>query len=54
MRLVDAQSEGPWFLTRLPAGDYRVVASFAGNAVKRHIVIGTERLETIDFRWWTE
>jgi hypothetical protein len=52
--LVDAMSDGPWFMARLPAGDYRVVATFAGNAVKRQIAIGTVKLETIDFRWGTE
>lgn len=52
--LVDAQSEGPWFLTRLPAGNYQVVATFAGNAVKQRVAIGTAKLETIDFRWGTE
>src|SRR5688572_4991669 len=28
---LDATSEGPWFLTRLPAGNYQIVATFAGN-----------------------
>ena len=33
--LLDTTSEGPWFLTRLPAGNYRIVATFSGNAVTR-------------------
>ena len=52
--LLDATSEGPWFLTKLPAGNYQVVATFAGKAVTQHISIGTEKLRTLDFRWTTE
>jgi hypothetical protein len=52
--LLDATSEGPWFLTKLPAGNYQVVATFAGKAVTQHISIGTEKLRTLDFRWATE
>ena len=51
---LDATSEGPWFLTRLPAGNYQIVATFAGNAVKRQAAIGTAKLTTIDFRWAAE
>src|SRR5687767_3028549 len=29
--LLDTTSEGPWLLTRLPAGNYHIVATFAGN-----------------------
>jgi len=49
--LVDAMSDGPWFLTKLPAGNYQVVATFAGNAQKRTVAIGAEKLKTIEF-WW--
>jgi hypothetical protein len=49
--LVDALSEGPWMLTKLPAGKYQIVATFAGNAEKRSISIGAEKLKTVDFRW---
>jgi hypothetical protein len=52
--LLDATSEGPWFLTRLPVGNYQIVATFAGNAVKRQVAVGTEKLKTIDFRWASE
>ena len=51
---LDATSEGPWFLTRLPAGNYQVVATFAGTAVKRQIAVGAARLSTVDFRWASE
>jgi hypothetical protein len=52
--LLDIPSEGPWFLARLPAGDYQIIATFAGNAVKQHVSIGTEKLRTVDFRWASE
>jgi hypothetical protein len=49
--LLDTTSDGPWFMTRLPAGNYQVVATFAGNAEKRTIAVGPEKLKTVDFRW---
>ena len=52
--LVDATTEGPWLLTRLPAGNYQIVATFAGNSVKRQIAVGAAKLKTVDFRWATE
>lgn len=52
--LVDATSEGPWFLAKLPAGTYQVTASFAGKTEKRSIAVGAGRLTTADFRWATE
>jgi len=52
--LVDTTSEGPWFLAKLPMGKYQIVATFAGNAEKRTIAIGAEKLKTIDFRWASE
>jgi hypothetical protein len=52
--LLDTTSEGPWFLTKLPVGNYQVVAIFAGNAEKRTIAVGTEKLKTVDFRWGSE
>jgi hypothetical protein len=52
--LLDTTSEGPWFLTKLPAGNYQIVATLAGNAEKRTIAVGAEKLKTIDFRWGSE
>lgn len=52
--LLDTTSEGPWLLTRLPAGNYRIVASFAGKAEKRQVAVGANKLRTIDFRWASE
>ena len=52
--LLDTTSEGPWLLTRLPAGNYQVVATFSGNAVKRQVAVGATSLRTVDFRWASE
>jgi hypothetical protein len=52
--VLDTTSEGPWLLTRLPAGNYHIVATFAGNPVKRQVAVGSAALSTIDFRWATE
>lgn len=52
--LVDTTTEGPWFLARLPVGNYQIVATFAGNTIKRQIAVGTAKLQTIDLRWASE
>ena len=52
--VLDTTSEGPWFLTRIPAGNYQVVATFAGNAVKRQVAVGASASRTVDFRWASE
>jgi hypothetical protein len=52
--LLDTTSEGPWFLTRLPVGNYQIVATFAGHAVTRQIAVGAAKLRTVDFRWTSE
>ncbi len=52
--LVNATAQGPWFLVRLPAGRYQIVATFADRPVTRQISIGSAKSSTIDFRWATE
>ena len=52
--LLDTTSEGPWFLTKLPAGNYQIVATLSGKAEKRTIAVGAEKLKTVDFRWGSE
>lgn len=53
-QLLDTTSEGPWFLAKLPAGNYQIAATFAGKAEKRTIAVGAEKLKTVDFRWSAE
>ena len=49
--LLKANSEGPWFLTRLPAGNFKIAATFDGKTESRTIAVGAEKLRTVDFRW---
>ena len=52
--VLDTTSEGPWFLVKVPAGNYQIVATFAGNAVKRQVAVATAASRTVDFRWASE
>ena len=52
--MLNTTSDGPWFLTRLPAGNYQVVATFAGTAVTRQIAVGAANLSVVDMRWASE
>lgn len=52
--LLDVSADGPWLLAELPRGDYRIVATFAGNAVRQRVSIGTKKLKTVHFRWASE
>lgn len=52
--VLDATSDGPWLLTKLPAGAYQVVATYAGHALRQSVSVDTARLKTIDFRWASE
>jgi hypothetical protein len=52
--ILDTTSGGPWFFTKLPAGNYQIVATFAGNAEKRSVAVGSAKLRTVDFRWGSE
>lgn len=52
--LLDSTSEGPWFMVKLPSGNYQIVATLAGKTMNRQIAINSEKLRTIDFRWGAE
>jgi len=54
LRLLETTSKGPWFLTQLPAGNYRVVASFSGVAQTQQVAVAAATLTTADFRWGSE
>lgn len=53
-KLLDTTSKGPWFMAQLPAGNYQVVATFAGKAQTRQVAVVAAKLTTIDFRWASE
>ncbi len=52
--LLSTASDGPWFLAKLPAGNYRIVATFAGTAVTRQATVGAAKLSVINMRWASE
>ena len=52
--LLEAISDGPWFLAKLPVGKYRVVATYAGKAIERSVAVDATALKTVDFRWAEE
>lgn len=49
--LLEAISDGPWFLAKLPVGKYRVIASYAGKALEQSVAVDATTLRTVDFRW---
>ena len=52
--LLSTTSNGPWFLTKLPTGNYTIVATYTGTAISRQAAIGTAALSVIDMRWASE
>ena len=52
--VLDATTEGPWLLAKLPAGSYQVSASHGGATERRRVAIAPAALKTLDFRWSTE
>ena len=51
--LLETTAEGPWFLARLPNGNYRIVATLDDKALNRQVSIGPGKNRTVDFRWTT-
>ena len=49
--LLDAYSEGPLLLAKLPPGTYRVNADFEGQPKDRTVTVTTSRLATLGFTW---
>lgn len=49
--ILETISDGPWFLAKLPAGKYQVVASYAGKALEQSVAVDATALRTVDFRW---
>jgi hypothetical protein len=44
--LIDTISQGPWFSAKLPAGNYRVTATFDQHSQTRHVTL-TQKPETL-------
>ena len=49
--VLEATSEGPLLMAKLPAGAYRVDAMFGGHPESRKITVAAKTLSTVDFRW---
>ena len=49
--VLDATSEGPLLMAKLPAGGYRVDATFGGHPESRKVTVAAKTLSTVDFRW---
>ena len=49
--VLDATSEGPLLMAKLPAGAYQIEATSAGHAEHRKTTIAGNKLITVDFRW---
>ena len=52
--VLDVTSDGPILMAKLPAGSYRVDASFSGHSENRKIAVAASKLATVDFRWKAE
>lgn len=54
--LLETTSEGPWFLTRLPAGTYQITATLAGKSLthQTRLTASVNPLHSLDFRWESE
>ncbi len=49
--VLDTTSEGPLLMAKLPAGGYRVDATFGGHSESRKIIVAPNKLVTVDLRW---
>ena len=49
--LLDAVSEGPLLMAKLPAASYQVDATFGGHSQSRKITVAANKLISVDFRW---
>jgi hypothetical protein len=50
-RLLEHTADGPFFMAKLPAGQYTVTATYGGNTQTRRVSVGTRGLSTVHMRW---
>jgi len=49
--ILHMRSDGPWFLAKLPAGEYKVIVSRDGHRTEiEHVKVG-QQLHTAEFLW---
>jgi len=49
--VVQDVADGPFFMARLPSGQYSVVATYEGKTVTRKVQVGAKGLRTEYLRW---
>lgn len=49
--ILEAVSDGPWFLAKLPPGSYQVTAAFGEQRQTRSVIIGKQRQKTVAFHF---
>jgi len=52
--LLTSTADGPWFMARLPPGNYRIAATLGEKTMSRQFAVESGKLRTIDFRWGAE
>ena len=50
-KLLEHVTDGPFFMARLPAGQYSVAATYAGKTQTRKIEVAANRMRTEQLRW---
>jgi hypothetical protein len=50
--VVDAPSKGPWFMTKLPAGSYKVEVAGYDKSYAMSVNVPAAGLETLVFNQW--
>lgn len=50
-KIIEHVAEGPFFMARLPAGEYQVAVTHDGRTLNRKTRIAGHRLRTEHFRW---
>jgi hypothetical protein len=50
-RILQHTADGPFFMAKLPAGQYTVTATYAGKTQTRRVNVGSRGLHTTYLRW---
>jgi hypothetical protein len=50
--VMDANSKGPWFFTRLEPGSYEVTASAKGRRFEQEVNVPSKGMRTVTFSGW--
>ncbi len=51
MTVVEDVADGPFFMAKLPAGNYTVTATYEGKTVTRKVQVGSRGMRTENFHW---